>query len=213
MNTLIQMKHNTVQFISRCNNNQRLLLLVAFAVCYTVFRYLIFGHVSLSHLPSYLLNKMVSMLSVLTLAVTAWSYYKKDTEAVKHWGRISLHFVVLHILFSMILLNSAYYPKFFSEGKLSLKGEVIMLFGVLATYCYWRLNNPKSAMNKNKLHLLQLLAAVFVGAHLFFMGYAGWLTPWKWYGGMPPISLLSFALSMFAFYSLFMVGKQTDKQA
>jgi hypothetical protein len=31
------------------------------------------------------------------------------------------------------------------------------------------------------------------GAHLFFMGYQGWMTPGKWYWGLPPISLVSFA--------------------
>lgn len=39
-----------------------------------------------------------------------------------------------------------------------------------------------------------LLVAMFMaGAHLFFMGYQGWMTPGKWYWGLPPISLVSFA--------------------
>ncbi len=30
-------------------------------------------------------------------------------------------------------------------------------------------------------------------AHLFFMGYEGWLKPAGWHGGLPPISLVAFA--------------------
>jgi hypothetical protein len=30
------------------------------------------------------------------------------------------------------------------------------------------------------------------GAHLFFIGYQGWLNPGGWHGGLPPISLVAF---------------------
>lgn len=184
--------------LGETSNNALLFMLMAIAVSYTLFRYIIFGPVSPEHLPSYLFNKAASMMSLLTLAVAAQAFHRKNIEAVKYWGTISLHCVVLHILFSLILLGSNYYPKFFAEAKMNLKGELIMLFGTLATYCYWRLSRPDSALNQNKIKILQLLAALFVGAHLFTMGYAGWLTPHKWHGGMPPISLVSFALAIFA---------------
>jgi drug/metabolite transporter (DMT)-like permease len=38
-----------------------------------------------------------------------------------------------------------------------------------------------------------LLVAMLLGAaHLFFMGYEGWLNPGGWQGGLPPISLVAF---------------------
>ena len=38
---------------------------------------------------------------------------------------------------------------------------------------------------------------IFIIIHLFFMGYSGWVTPEKWHGGMPPISLIAFVFSSF----------------
>jgi hypothetical protein len=29
-------------------------------------------------------------------------------------------------------------------------------------------------------------------AHVFFMGYEGWLNPSGWHGGIPPVSLVAF---------------------
>jgi threonine/homoserine/homoserine lactone efflux protein len=31
-------------------------------------------------------------------------------------------------------------------------------------------------------------------AHLFFLGYEGWLSPSGWRGGIPPVSLVAFAI-------------------
>lgn len=38
-----------------------------------------------------------------------------------------------------------------------------------------------------------LFALLLGAAHLFFMGYEGWLKPADWHGGLPPISLVAFA--------------------
>jgi hypothetical protein len=38
-----------------------------------------------------------------------------------------------------------------------------------------------------------LLWAMLLGAaHIFFMGYEGWLNPSGWHGGIPPVSLVAF---------------------
>ena len=44
-----------------------------------------------------------------------------------------------------------------------------------------------------------LVAFVFGGAHLLFMGYAGWMKPGGWHGGLPPISLVAFAVFAMAY--------------
>jgi len=38
-----------------------------------------------------------------------------------------------------------------------------------------------------------LIAMLFSMAHIFFMGYKGWMNPSGWNGGLPPISLVAFA--------------------
>ena len=37
-----------------------------------------------------------------------------------------------------------------------------------------------------------LIAMFLAGAHLFFIGYKGWMNPAGWHGGLPPISLVAF---------------------
>ena len=37
-----------------------------------------------------------------------------------------------------------------------------------------------------------LFALLLGAAHLFFMGYEGWLKPAGWHGSLPPISLVAF---------------------
>jgi len=40
-----------------------------------------------------------------------------------------------------------------------------------------------------------LLWAMLLGAlHIFFMGFEGWLHPAGWHGGIPPVSLVAFAI-------------------
>jgi hypothetical protein len=40
---------------------------------------------------------------------------------------------------------------------------------------------------------------VLGGAHLLFMGYAGWMKPEDWHGGLPPVSLVAFAVFAMAY--------------
>ena len=39
-----------------------------------------------------------------------------------------------------------------------------------------------------------MVAMVLVAAHLFFMGFQGWFKPAGWHGGLPPITLVAFAV-------------------
>ena len=56
--------------------------------------------------------------------------------------------------------------------------------------------NARKAMGMTGFLLVMLhaLMSFLLGAaHLFFMGYEGWLSPASWHGGLPPISLVAFA--------------------
>jgi len=51
-----------------------------------------------------------------------------------------------------------------------------------------------------------MLFALLLGAtHLLFMGYEGWLSPAGWHGGLPPISLVAFAIFV-AGYVINLIG-------
>jgi hypothetical protein len=48
---------------------------------------------------------------------------------------------------------------------------------------------------------------LFSAAHLFFMGYEGWLKPSGWPGGLAPISLVSFSFFVVA-YGINLLGRK-----
>jgi hypothetical protein len=58
-----------------------------------------------------------------------------------------------------------------------------------------------------------MLWALLLGAaHLFFMGYSGWLNPGGWHGGLPPISLVAFVVFLIG-YVINLMGRRQARQA
>lgn len=104
---------------------------------YTLIRYVVFGNVSPIHTPAYLLNKSVSMSSVVFLFLASTNYRAAQKEKVRFWGTATWHCASLHILLSFAILTRAYYPQFFGIEKMNLAGEMTVLSGVLAAYCFW----------------------------------------------------------------------------
>ncbi len=187
----------------------KLLIVLLITTIYTIIRYVVFGNVDLIHLPIYLLNKSVSMAATIYILFASISYAKGRFKEVKYWGRISWYSVILHILFSFSILSSSYYPKFFGAEKMNLIGELTILFGAVATLTFWFLYTGKKTF-KN-VQLLQVLTGLLVAAHLVIMGFEGWLDVSKWYGGLPPISLLSF-IAIFLSFLFFIWTKISSKK-
>lgn len=160
---------------------------------YAIARYVLFGPVDPVHIPVYILNKAVAMSAAVFLFLTALNDVQKKYDHVRNWGRASLHAVLLHIVLSLTILSSAYYGKFYAHGKMNLLGELTMLFGVVAAYFYWRIDRLKERIVSS--YWLLPASALFLSGHLVAMGVKGWLSPAKWYGSLPPISLLSFLFS------------------
>lgn len=173
---------------------------------YTYVRYIVYGNVNPNHLPTFLLNKSLSMVSVVYCFITAVHYglLKSDISKVKAWGTASLHTAYLHIILSLSIFGNAYYGKFFAGTKLSLNGELIIFSGLIAIYCFWLINKT----NYIKIYALQILASLFIIIHLIVMGLNGWLKVAKWHGGLPPISLVSV---VFAAFALILFFRKRDK--
>ncbi len=169
---------------------KKLILILTCTTLYTIIRYAVFGHVSVAHIPVYLLNKSISMGSVICLFLAALGYRSGKAAEAKFFGVASFHCVCMHILLSLSILSAAYYPKFFGADKMNLVGELTLLFGALATYFYFFV----CPVRAGSVHLrkFQLLASALIGGHLVAMGWAGWWSVGKWHGGLPPISLISF---------------------
>ncbi len=186
---------------------KKLVFIVLCTTLYTIIRYVIFGPVSPIQIPAYLLNKSVSMASMIFLFCAALHHKKGRVDKIRFWGMASFHFAFIHILLSFAILSSDYYPKFFGTGKMNLTGEVTVLFGVLAAYCFWFSISGRSVFIR--LQIFRHLSIVFVVGHLVTMGFGGWLKVEKWYGGLPPISLVSF---LFAIATLVLFFKTREKE-
>src|SRR5574341_751097 len=140
-----------------------------FTLVYAIIRYAGFGNVSLIHAPVYIMNKAVSMTAVVALFMAALGLMRAEKDTVRFWTKTCSHLVFLHIFLSLGILSKGYFAKFFSGDKMSLTGEVVLLMGVLAAYCFWRLQATriKPALQRT----LTILACALVAGHLFAMGF------------------------------------------
>lgn len=123
----------------------------------------------------------------------------------KHLGLLSLWFLFVHVLMSMILLSPKYYGKFFLDpasgnSKLNSIGESSLFFGTLAVSLYVILG--LCSMPSIGVHLtnkqwqlvfgpLAWIALAFGTVHVLIMGVKGWNDQHTWPGSMPPITLMS----------------------
>lgn len=175
---------------------KQLLTVLLLTATYAVMRYAGFGDVSLTHLPGYLLNKGISMAAVVALFMAAQGLMRSQHDTSRFWSRASAHLAFVHVLLSLALLSKGNYPKFFDGDRMNLTGEGMLLMGVLATYCFWRLGATQLQLSLQRT--LTKLVCALVAGHLLIMGYGGWLQVEKWHGGLPPITLLCFIPAIYS---------------
>jgi DMSO/TMAO reductase YedYZ heme-binding membrane subunit len=123
-------------------------------------------------------------------------------NARKALGMTGFLLVLIHALMSFMLFSPSVYGKFFVEdGTLTMLGGLSMLAGVFAFVVLWGYNMSFQTFLREDKAFIQfitsrkfMLFALLLGAaHIFFMGYEGWLNPDGWHGGIPPVSLVAFA--------------------
>ena len=172
------------------------MLVSLFSSAYVLLRYIVIDNVAWQHFPSFLMNKIVALVAVVCLVVAALSFYKKKRELAKFWGLSSLHFAALHILFSLALMGPKMYPELYQYGETNLKGELLILFGVLASYIYWCLYRNESL---RRVKIFSLLLSSFLLAHLVSLGLGSWLSLNNWLINLPSVSFLSFVIVLVSF--------------
>ncbi|MCG2460438.1 hypothetical protein K8352_06740 [Flavobacteriaceae bacterium F89] len=204
----------------------RIIVLVTIvSVGYAVLRYNIAGEVPWKDVPVYVFNKGISLASFFLLGLSfsigplknlGAPISDKLLGARKSLGLAGLMLVFVHFILSITILNPLYYDVFFEEnGSLSLQGGLSLFGGAMGLVLLWiyyftfRENIVKiypivATLTSKKITTIFFL---FVGVHLFFMGYAGWITVDKWQAGLPPISLISFVIFSVGLL-LHLVGKK-----
>ena len=186
-------------------------LVVIFGLAYAVLRYHIVGPVPWTDFPFFILNKGISLAAfiLLTLNFSLGPLKNLGAKVPEGWlnarkalGMTGFLLVLIHALMSFLLFSPSVYGKFFeADGTLTLLAGLSMLGGVLAFVVLWTYNMSFQTFLREDKAFIQfitsrsfLLWAMLLGAaHIFFMGYEGWLNPSGWHGGIPPVSLVAFA--------------------
>jgi DMSO/TMAO reductase YedYZ heme-binding membrane subunit len=185
-------------------------VVLALSTGYAILRYHLFGPVPWKDFPMFILNKGLCLAAFIMLTLNFALGPAKNLgvpvsqgwlNARKALGMTGFLLVMIHALMSFLLFSPAVYGKFFAEnGTLTLFSGLSMLGGVLAFVVLWAYNMSfQTFLREDKAFIrfitsrkFMLFALLLGAAHLFFMGYEGWLKPAGWHGGLPPISLVAF---------------------
>jgi DMSO/TMAO reductase YedYZ heme-binding membrane subunit len=198
--------------IKKANNHALIIIswTFVFSLGYAILRYHIAGPVPWKDLPFFILNKGISLCAFILLSFN-FTYGPLKNLGVnvsnsmlssrRIVGIVGFILTFIHVIISFMLFKPAIYAKFFEpDQSLTLNSGLSMLGGALAFVFIWLYNvsfNSEIRKDKDLIRFINnrtvLLIAFFLsGAHLFFMGYEGWMEPSSWYGGLPPISLIAF---------------------
>lgn len=164
-----------------------LFIVFALTFAYAFARYITYGPVSNTNIPTIIVNKAVAFSIVVWLVFLIRDYFKQTIESFKLKLDILQSLIFIHIFLSIVLLTQQQLPKFFSYGQLTIWGNLTVLTGTITlTFFFW--------LSKKVGKISILLFTTMLKAHLFFMGFKGWFTPNTWNAGMPPITLICFIL-------------------
>ena len=185
---------------------------LALSLGYAIVRYHIAGPVPWKDFPMFILNKGLCLAAFVLLTLNFALGPSKNLgipvsqgwlNARKALGMTGFLLVMIHALMSFLLFSPAVYGQFFAEnGTLTLYSGLSMLGGVLAFVVLWAYNMSfQTFLREDKAFIrfitsrkFMLFALLLGAAHLFFMGFEGWLKPAGWHGGLPPISLVAFTV-------------------
>ncbi len=167
---------------------------------YAWLRYVSFGPLSINDFL-YVLNKAFAF-SVIGIMFTAYLplAYRKLRRSIL--GYAAFYFTLTHFVLSLILLPGKYYRHFhLPDGRLCFDFKMGVIFGIIAffvllvVYSYFKLKK-KSGVNPKIFGCLTCIYYFSLLGHIYFLGYENWAKPAEWYGGLPPITLISFVLML-----------------
>jgi len=169
------------------------------SIGYATLRYNVIKGIPWTDWPLYVLNKAFAVSSIVLLLISVFRYryrQKYSNAEIVNFAGIS---GFMHIIISLTLLNPTYYDKFFLNGKLSIPVGISILLGAVASALFVNKGFFKDLSKSPyaKIRIPAILAFI-IGLHTALQGYQGWVTPSAWPGYLPPITLISFLIGLFA---------------
>jgi predicted dinucleotide-binding enzyme len=200
------------------------IMLIIFVLCeiYSVMRYNVHKGYAWFHLPLQVTNKAICWTALTGFSISQLpGVFARMSNALyanslrtkpiwltrflairKHLGLVSLWFLSLHIIMSLLLFNPGYYGKFFitkdGTSKLNSIGENSFLFATIGTGLYvilgiCSLPSVGAQMTNRQWQMVYGPVAWFALAcgtiHVLVMGVKGWNDQEGWPGNLPPITL------------------------
>ena len=202
-----------------------ILVVSVLSIGYTILRYHIAGNTPWSQFPLYILNKGLALTGFILLGINfslgplnniRKGIGEKWLSIRPSLGVSSFLLIFTHLFLSLILLNPANYQKFFLEnGSFTTFAGLSLLAGLIAFLILWIytisfqtfLREDKAFIKFITSRKVILMAMVFTAAHIFFMGYQGWMTPKNWLEGLPPITLIAFFIFIIT-YIINLIGRK-----
>lgn len=186
------------------NSTALTVAVLIFATLYAVIRYNIYSEVPWNEFPLYVLNKIISFSAIILLSFTIIFRKRENPSFCKKVLKYSKALILIHVLVSLIIFSSSYYPKLFEADKVNLIGQFTILAGIASLFQlnnlrYYKLSRIEKSISILKRNGSEFLLIV-LSLHLIIMGFSGWIKTHNWPGGLPPISLLSFIVVLIPFF-------------
>lgn len=189
-----------------------IIIVLLLTSAYSIIRYNVFGNIPWNQLPLFILNKVLSFSGLILLTLNPLNkLFPKLINSKQTFLNTGFVFIFIHILLSLILMSPVNFSKLFSEsglfttfGGISLASGAIAFTFLLICIFFRDYKYFEIIFNTRGITAISTLLPLL---HMFFLGYSGWITPQKWQGGMPPITLLSFAFYSIGYLILFIKKK------
>jgi len=171
---------------------------LTFTYLYAALRYVVFGPYSVNALPIFIMNKALAFSFVINLYILSSPYIVRIRRSLL--GIVNYIIGTVHAILSVILIPGSYLKKFYTvEGEMNVNFGAMVFFGIIAFILMVVISKGFQYRNKYSqfwltfiFEKLFMIFLIILGLHIFVYGVENWISWDKWYGGMPPISLLAF---------------------
>ncbi|MDR7102857.1 hypothetical protein [Croceicoccus sp. BE223] len=166
------------------------------SLTYASVRYNLIKGVPWSDWPMYTVNKAAALLGMLLIASALLSLLGRGPTTSGPYFRLAGWAITVHAILSLSLLDPAYFPAFFSGGKLVMSAGFALLLGAICTTTFVRAGRDASRWSTRTQQYVTGVIAIASGFHAALPGWTTWLEPGRWPGMMPPITMISFLIGV-----------------